>query len=65
MRDCRARWADQLVQQFCDEYPERYLLAFVYGYLATTTSCARAPRPRNPCCWPPSTSWNASPSSDP
>jgi hypothetical protein len=37
MRDCRARWADQLVQQFCDEYSERYLLAFVYGYLATTT----------------------------
>lgn len=25
--------ADQLVQQFCDEHPERYLLAFVYGYL--------------------------------
>jgi hypothetical protein len=21
------------VQQFCDEHPERYLLAFVYGYL--------------------------------
>ena len=25
--------ADQVVQQFCDEHPERYLLAFVYGYL--------------------------------
>jgi hypothetical protein len=24
---------DQAVQQFCDEHPERYLLAFVYGYL--------------------------------
>lgn len=23
----------QVVQQFCDEHPERYLLAFVYGYL--------------------------------
>lgn len=22
-----------MVQQFCDEHPERYLLAFVYGYL--------------------------------
>jgi hypothetical protein len=25
--------ADQVVQQFCDEHPERYLLAFVYGHL--------------------------------
>jgi hypothetical protein len=25
--------ADQVAQQFCDEHPERYLLAFVYGYL--------------------------------
>jgi hypothetical protein len=25
--------ADQVVQQFCDEHAERYLLAFVYGYL--------------------------------
>ncbi len=25
--------ASQVVQQFCDEHPERYLLAFVYGYL--------------------------------
>jgi hypothetical protein len=25
--------ADKVVQQFCDEHPERYLLAFVYGYL--------------------------------
>ena len=25
--------ADQVVQQFCDEHPEHYLLAFVYGYL--------------------------------
>ncbi|MDM0054017.1 hypothetical protein [Variovorax sp. J22R115] len=25
--------ADQVVQQFCDEHPERYLLAFAYGYL--------------------------------
>lgn len=25
--------ANQVVQQFCDEHPERYLLAFVYGYL--------------------------------
>lgn len=25
--------ADQMVQQFCDEHRERYLLAFVYGYL--------------------------------
>ena len=25
--------ADQVVQRFCDEHPERYLLAFVYGYL--------------------------------
>jgi hypothetical protein len=25
--------ATQVVQQFCDEHPERYLLAFVYGYL--------------------------------
>ena len=24
---------DQMVQQFCDEHRERYLLAFVYGYL--------------------------------
>jgi len=26
--------ANKVVQQFCDEHPERYLLAFVYGYLA-------------------------------
>lgn len=26
--------ATQVVQQFCDEHPERYLLAFVYGYLS-------------------------------
>jgi hypothetical protein len=25
--------AGQLVQQFCDEHPERFLLEFVYGYL--------------------------------
>jgi hypothetical protein len=25
--------ADQMVHQFCDEHPERFLLAFVYGYL--------------------------------
>lgn len=25
--------ADQVVQQFCDEHTERFLLAFVYGYL--------------------------------
>jgi hypothetical protein len=25
--------ANQVVQQFCDEHHERYLLAFVYGYL--------------------------------
>jgi hypothetical protein len=25
--------ADKVVQQFCDEHPERYLLAVVYGYL--------------------------------
>lgn len=25
--------ANQVVQQFCNEHPERYLLAFVYGYL--------------------------------
>lgn len=25
--------ADRLVKQFCDEHPERNLLAFVYGYL--------------------------------
>lgn len=25
--------ADQVVQQFCDEHPERHLLAFAYGYL--------------------------------
>jgi hypothetical protein len=25
--------ANQVVQQFCDEHPERYLLAFIYGYL--------------------------------
>ncbi len=25
--------ADEVVQQFCDEHPERFLLAFVYGYL--------------------------------
>jgi hypothetical protein len=25
--------ANQMVQQFCDEHSERYLLAFVYGYL--------------------------------
>ena len=25
--------AGQMVQQFCDEHRERYLLAFVYGYL--------------------------------
>ena len=25
--------ANQMVQQFCDEHRERYLLAFVYGYL--------------------------------
>lgn len=25
--------ANQVVQQFCDEHPERYLLAFVYGHL--------------------------------
>jgi hypothetical protein len=25
--------AAKVVQQFCDEHPERYLLAFVYGYL--------------------------------
>ncbi|MEJ8854547.1 hypothetical protein WKW79_08205, partial [Variovorax robiniae] len=25
--------ANQVIQQFCDEHLERYLLAFVYGYL--------------------------------
>lgn len=25
--------ANQVVQQFCDDHPERFLLAFVYGYL--------------------------------
>jgi hypothetical protein len=25
--------ATQVVHQFCDDHPERYLLAFVYGYL--------------------------------
>jgi hypothetical protein len=25
--------ANQVVEQFCDEHPERYLLAFIYGYL--------------------------------
>lgn len=25
--------ATKVVKQFCDEHPERYLLAFVYGYL--------------------------------
>jgi hypothetical protein len=25
--------ANQVTQQFCDEHPERYLLAFVYGHL--------------------------------
>ena len=25
--------ANQMVQQFCDEHPERHLLAFAYGYL--------------------------------
>lgn len=25
--------SNQVVQQLCDEHPERYLLAFVYGYL--------------------------------
>ncbi len=25
--------ASKVVRQFCDEHPERYLLAFVYGYL--------------------------------
>lgn len=25
--------ADQVVQQFCKKHPERYLLAFIYGYL--------------------------------
>ena len=25
--------ANQMTQQFCDEHPERFLLAFVYGYL--------------------------------
>ena len=25
--------ANKAIQQFCDEHPERYLLAFVYGYL--------------------------------
>jgi hypothetical protein len=24
---------DKVSQQFCDEHPERYLLAFVFGYL--------------------------------
>lgn len=25
--------ANQIVQQFCDEHPERYLLAIIHGYL--------------------------------
>lgn len=25
--------AQQMIQQFCEEHPERHLLAFVYGYL--------------------------------
>ncbi|MDM0116827.1 hypothetical protein QTI66_32365 [Variovorax sp. J22R133] len=28
-----SRPANQVIQQFCDEHLERYLLAFVYGYL--------------------------------
>jgi hypothetical protein len=28
-----AELADQVVKQFCDEHSERYLLAFIYGYL--------------------------------
>lgn len=28
-----AHLADQITTQFCNEHPERYLLAFVYGYL--------------------------------
>ena len=32
-KDCRSELANQVVEQFCDEHPERYLLAFVYGYL--------------------------------
>lgn len=28
-----AQLADQITRQFCNEHPERYLLAFVYGYL--------------------------------
>lgn len=26
--------ADKVIQQFCDERPKRFLLAFVYGYLS-------------------------------
>lgn len=28
-----AELANKVVQQFCDKHPERYLLAFAYGYL--------------------------------
>lgn len=31
--DLPGELANQIVQQFCDEHPERFLLAFVYGYL--------------------------------
>jgi len=31
----------------------------------TTTCCVCAPMPRSSCCWPPSTSWSASPTWDP
>lgn len=36
--------ANQVVQQFCDEHPERYLLAFVYGYARRSRLAARAHR---------------------
>jgi hypothetical protein len=39
--------ADQMVQQFCDEHRERYLLAFVYGYPASTISCRCVPMPKS------------------
>lgn len=55
--------ANKVVKQFCDEHAERYLLAFVYGYLGACWPYA--PTPRSSSCWARSTSWSASPSSGP
>jgi len=40
---------DKVVQQFCDEHTERYLLAFVYGYLVSPRPAGRSSgrRPRS------------------